>query len=405
MIQLFRMAFRDLGRNRRRSFFSALALGVGLSLLLLIACVLEGEMRSAMENTIKLESGHLQVQSGSYEPDKSSLVWEDLLEAPDQMSAQIASLPPVAYVTPRLFVNGIVTSGDKNSGVRVIGIDPASEANAPFREGIISGDFLQADDRQGLLVGERLAEKLELQTGDQVILLVNTSNGEVDEQPFVIRGVFSTGVPGYDENSIFMPLAKAQAMTQTENHASILFVMLKDQEQAFPVAGAIQAGAYKIKTWQELNVLIIETEKFANSYMSLVYLIVLAITATVIINTLIMAVFERTREIGILAAVGMRSGRIMAMFFAESTLLAIGGILIGLALGSIWVYLAENVGIYIGDMGMTGILMGERVYGHLLISDAISLTIMTFIVTLLAALYPALLAARMEPVDALRGGK
>jgi ABC-type lipoprotein release transport system permease subunit len=124
------------------------------------------------------------------------------------------------------------------------------------------------------------------------------------------------------------------------------------------------------------------------------------------INTLIMSVFERTREIGILAAIGMKSSSIMAMFFAESGLLAVGGIAMGLVLGGLLVFWVTNYGIYIGgDYGITGMLLGDRIYGYLTLNDTITLTITAFIVTLLAALYPAILAARMEPVEALRGGK
>ena len=140
--------------------------------------------------------------------------------------------------------------------------------------------------------------------------------------------------------------------------------------------------------------------------MIMLYLIVLAITATVIVNTLIMAVFERTREIGILSAIGMKGGRIMAMFFAESSLLAVGGIVMGLILGGLLVCVRQpRSGFYIGNMGMTGILLGDRIYAYLTLNDTVTLTITAFIVTLLAALYPALLAARMEPVEALHGGK
>ncbi len=137
----------------------------------------------------------------------------------------------------------------------------------------------------------------------------------------------------------------------------------------------------------------------------MLYLIVLGITATVIINTLIMAVFERTREIGILSAVGMRSGRIMAMFFAESSLLAVGGIIMGLLLGGALVWYASVFGFYIGNYGASGILIGETIHAFLTWNDAILLIVMTFVITLLAALYPAFLASRMEPVEALHRGE
>lgn len=405
MIPLFKMAWRDLGRNRRRSFLSALALAMGLALLLLMAAVVQGEILGAMESSIRLQSGHLQVRARSYDEDRTSLKWEDLVENPDQIAAQIAALAPVQAATPRLFASGIVATGDESVGVRVIGIDPSSEANAPFRDGLVSGQFLTSDDNSGLLIGQPLADQLGLKAGDQINLSVNTSNGDVDQQIFTIRGVYSTHTPGYDQSMVFLPLAKAQAITRAQNHASTIFVLLKDREQTDAVAAALQAGTYEVKTWQQMNELLVQTEQLSNAYMFVLYLIVLGITATVIINTLVMSVFERTREIGILSAIGMRSSRIMAMFFAESSLLALGGIAIGLVLGGLLVAYATQYGFFIGNLGVTGILIGERIYAHLTLSDTISLTIAAFVVTLLAALYPARLAAHMEPIEALHSGQ
>ncbi len=171
------------------------------------------------------------------------------------------------------------------------------------------------------------------------------------------------------------------------------------------MAKALSTTQYQVVTWEQMNTLLLDFNQFSRDYMALLYLIILGITATVIINTLIMSVFERTREIGILAAIGMKSSSIMGMFFAESSLLAVGGILMGLALGGVLVGLAAKYGFYVGNLGITGFALGDRIYAYLVPGDAITLTIVAFIITLLAGLYPAILAARMEPVEALRGGK
>jgi ABC-type lipoprotein release transport system permease subunit len=405
MIQLFKMAFRDVGRNKRRSLFSSLALGMGLACLLLMAAVLQGEMRDSMDLTIKLESGHLQVRAKSYEADRTSLKWEDLIENPGEVAVKIAVLEQVVYATPRLYASGIVTSGDEYTGVRVIGIDTASESYGQFKDSLVSGDFPTADDREGVVIGKRLADKLKVDTGDTINLMVNTSNGDVAQQPFIVRGVFAIQTPAYDDGVVFLPLAKAQAITQAENRASAIYVLLKERDQTDAVAAALKTDNYTIVTWKDANQLMVMLEEYSNSYLVVLYLIVLAITVTVIVNTLVMAVFERTREIGILSAMGMKSGRIMAMFFAESSLLAVGGIIIGLILGGLMVYYFATVGLYVGDMGITGALFRDRIYAYPTLSDSITLSITALVVTLLAALYPAWLAAHMEPVEALRGGK
>ena len=403
MTQLFKMAFRDLGRNKRRSLLSALAVSIGMSLLLLMASIVDGEMRGALQNTIRLQSGHLQIRPVDYNENKTSLNWADLIANPQGVIAQLKTIPQVTEATPRLFASGIVSRGENSAGVQVIGIDPASPANQIFREGLLEGSFITPDDREGILIGRPLARKFNLKAGDQVSLLVNKSEGNVDEQMFVVRGIYTTNTVGYDESSVFIPLVKAQTFTGAGDHATIIFVLLQDREQAEAVASALQSSNTQAVTWQEMNELIVQFESFADAYMTFLYLIVLGITATVVTNTLVMAVFERTREIGILAAIGMKGRRIMAQFLVEGAMIATLGILGGLIFGGGLVWYFTMYGFFIGDMGMTGILMGDQIYAHLTVQDTIYLTVVAYVVTLLASLYPATLAARMEPVDALHG--
>jgi ABC-type lipoprotein release transport system permease subunit len=403
MLNYFKMAYRNLGRNRRRSALSALALSIGLALMLFIAAFYEGEMRSSMESTLRLDSGHIQIRGADYDPDKLSVAWEYLIENPEQVAEQVGALDQVQVATPRLIASGIVSVRDESSGVQIMGVDPASSANQPYQEGMVSGDFPAADDREGILIGQPLAENLGLKVGDQLNLLVNTSDGSVDEQLFTVRGIFSTGVTTYDKGIVLLPLAKAQAFSGAENRASFIFVLLKDREQTDAVAAALQSPNYQVKTWQELNEILVLMEDFANAYLMILNLIVMGVTATVIVNTLVMSVFERTREIGILTAIGMKGRQIIVLFLAEASMLALGGLVFGLLLGWGLAAYFGKFGIYFGDLGISGFYLGDRIYTYLTTQDTINLTIMSLIITLLASLYPARLAARMEPVEALHG--
>lgn len=403
MMNLFKMAYRNLGRNRRRSLLSAFALSVGLALVLFIAAFYEGEMRSSMESTLRLDSGHIQIRSADYDPDKLSVAWEYLIENPQQIAGQVEALDQVQVATPRLIASGIVSVRDESSGVQIMGIDPASSANDPYQQGMVHGEFLTADDREGILIGLPLAKNMGLNVGDQINLLVNTSNGTVDEQLFTVRGIFTTNVTTYDKSIVLLPLAKAQAFSGAENRASFIFVLLNDREQTNAAAAALQNPNFQIKTWQELNEILVLMEDFANAYLLILNLIVMGVTATVIVNTLVMAVFERTREIGILSAVGMKGRQIIALFLTEASLLALGGLAFGLLLGWGLAAYFGKVGIYFGDLGLSGFYLGDRIYTYLTLQATINLTVMSLIITLLASLYPARLAARMEPVEALHG--
>lgn len=405
MLQLLKMAFRDLGRNRRRTFFSALAISVSLAILILMSSVITGEMGGAIQGSIILQTGDIQVRSASYDENKSSLKWDDLVLNPDQIADQVAAFPQVKAATPRLFASGFISAGNQSAGARIIGFDPASVASDPYRLGTISGSYLSADDSGGLLIGKPIAEKLHLKVGDNVRLSVNTANGNVDEQNFAVRGIYSTNTFAFDSVTILLPLAKAQAITQTQNHASTIFVLLNDTADADNVAGALKGSTLEVLTWKDLNPLILTWESTANSYIYLFYLIILAIAASVIINTLIMSVYERTREIGILSAIGMRGGRIMWLFLSESVLLAVCGVIMGILLGLLGVTLFNINGFYIGNMGLTGFMVADTIFAKLTLNNTINLSIMTFIVTILAGLFPAIMASRLQPVEALRAEK
>jgi ABC-type lipoprotein release transport system permease subunit len=406
MMQILKMAFRDLGRNRRRSFFSALAVGGGLALLILMSSVVAGEMGSAIESAINLQTGHIQIRAATYDENKSSLKWEDLVANPEEIATKIAALSQVKAATPRLYASGFLSSGTQSAGAKITGIDPLSPASDPYREGVISGSYLNPDDRDAVLIGKPMAEKLKLKVGDNVGLSLNTADGNVQDQTFTVKGIYTTGTYGFDSGTVFLPLAKAQAMTQTEDHASTIYVLLKDTSMTDTVIPALSVSSnLEIKTWKDLNALFVEYEAFAQSYIAIFYMIILLISASVIINTLIMSVYERTREIGILSAIGMRGGRIMMLFLAESSMLAIGGVIMGLILGVLATLYFNINGFYIGNMGLSGMAIADTIYAKLTVSNLISLTIMSFVVTLLAGLYPAVMASRMQPVEALRAEK
>jgi ABC-type lipoprotein release transport system permease subunit len=400
--KLWMIAYRDLGRNKRRSILTIVAVGLGLGLLITIAGLVAGEIGGALDNSIRLRTGHVQVRAASYEEEKVSLEWEDLLDDPQGLTAQVQALGEARTATPMLWATGILGTRQESVGVQVVGIDPLSEAQAPFREGLTAGQFLDPDDRDGILIGQRLADSLGLTVGDQVSLLVSTADQQPDEAVFTIRGVFWTGVPSYDETMILMPLSKAQAFTRAGDRASTILILLDNREASVAVAGKLMEPGHQVLTWRDMNQLLLTSTEMAAGYMNLINLIVLAVVAVFIANTLLMSVFERTREMGILAALGMKGRQILAMFLLEAATLGLAGIALGLILGGLGVTYLATVGLHVGDVGATGIAIGETIYARFELQETISLSMTSLVITLLAALYPAWFAARMEPIDALR---
>jgi ABC-type lipoprotein release transport system permease subunit len=405
MFRLCKIAIRDLGRNKRRSALTLVAVGLGLALLVVTSGLMEGAVRGSIENNIRVRTGHVQVRAESYDEDKVSLKWEDLLDDPHGLAAQAQTIAGVRAATPVLWASGILATSEESVGVQVFGIDPLSETSAPFREGIVAGQFLSSDDRSGILIGERLARSLGVTAGDDVSLLVNTSDEQPDEALFTIRGLYDTGIPAYDETTVFLPLAKAQAFTRAGERASAVVALLHDQENAEPVASALRAPGLNVLTWRDMNQVILQAVEMSMGILYLMYLVVLAVVAVVIANTLLMSVFERMREMGILAALGMKGRQILAMFVLEAGTLGVIGIGLGILLGSLGVYYLATEGWHIGEMANMAtaeVAYGETIYASFAWSDTISLSIASLVITLLASLYPAWFAARMEPIDALR---
>jgi ABC-type lipoprotein release transport system permease subunit len=304
-----------------------------------------------------------------------------------------------------LWASGILATSQESIGVRVFGIDPLSAANAPFREGTVVGQFLDPEDRGGILIGQKLARSLDLTVGSDISLLVNTSGEQPDEAFFTVRGLYNTGTPAYDEVTVFLPLAKAQAFTRTEGRASAVRILLNDQEDADGVAAALRAPGLAALTWRDMNQVLLQAVEMSMGITYLMYLVVLAVVAVVIANTLLMSVFERTREMGILAALGMKGRQVMAMFVLEAGLLGVIGILVGILLGSLGVYYLATQGWHIGDMASMAtaeVAYGETIYARFSPSDIVSLSVASLVITVLASLYPAWFAARMEPIEALR---
>jgi ABC-type lipoprotein release transport system permease subunit len=345
------------------------------------------------------------VRAESYDEDKVSLKWEDLLDDSQGLAAQARALGGVRAATPVLWASGILATSEESVGVQVVGIDPLAEASAPFREGIVAGQFLIPDDRSSIVIGRRLASSLGLTAGDDISLLVNTSDEQPDEAIFTIRGLYDTGIPAHDETTVFLPLAKAQAFTRAGERASAVVALLHDQDDADAVAAALRAPGLHVLTWHDMNQVILQAVEMSTGILYLMYLVVLAVVAVVIANTLLMAVFERTREMGILAALGMKGRQIMTMFVLEAGTLAVIGIIVGILLGSLGVYYLATAGWHIGEMAnmaTSEVAYGETIYARFAWSEMITLSLASLIITLLASLHPAWFAARMEPIDALR---
>ncbi len=404
--KLWTIAYRDLWRNRRRSLLTLLAVALGLALLMVMNGFIAGIMEDSLQNSIRLRTGHVQIRANSYQEETLSLQAKDLLADPDALAARAKALPQVKAAAPVLWASGILDTLDDSAGVQIYGIDTASPIYAPIQTALGAGTFLTADDRNGILIGKPLADSLGIGVGQKVNLAIVNSDGRPDEGIFTIRGLFTTGIPNYDQGAALMTLSKAQAFTGTTRHASAIFILLNNQDDSDTVAAALRGPDVTVLTWLDLNQIFVQAFQTSMSFYTILDGIVMLIVAVIIANTLLMSVFERIREVGILAALGMKGRQILQMFLLEATSLCLAGIVIGVALGSAGVGYLATAGFPIGDkiatVGGSGFALSTILYARFVPGTFAALALAMLLIVLLASLYPAWYAAHLEPVEALR---
>jgi len=402
--KFFTIAYRNLVRNGRRTALTALVVALGLVVVMSFSALLEGMLGSMLADNIRVNTGHLQIRNENYEVDKASLLYQDLLEDGETLAAQIEALAEVQSAAPVLWSGGLLSTSQESLGVEIVGIDPDDAFHAPIKAGIIAGEFLKRDDRGRILVGQRLAQEMGITAGQRVSVAASDANGQGQEAIFTVAGLVDTGFPGIDQNRVILPLAQAQSFSGVGNRVSSIILMLQDREDAAKVAAKIQGPGTQVLTWRDLNSLLLQSWEAGVVYYYALYGIVFLVVASLIVNTLLMSVFARAREIGILASLGMKRVQILLLFLVEGILLGVLGIAVGWVLGLGAVSYLTFVGIPIPAETVSlieGFAFGTTMYGGFAPDQFALLSLMLLAIVALVSLYPAWYAARMEPVEAL----
>ena len=402
--KLLAMAYRSVVRNGRRSALTALAVALGLVVVMLMAGLIEGMVANSLADNIRVRTGHLQIRNINYEVEKASLMAKDLLRDGETLALEAEALDGVESAAPVLWTGGLLSTPSESIGIEVVGINPEDAFHAPIREGIVAGEYLEPDDRGQILVGKVLADQMELSVGQRVSLATSSTSGTGQEGVFTVAGLVDTGFPGIDQNRVILPLAQAQSFSGVGDRVSSLILMLQDQEQAENMAAQFRGPDTQVETWRDLNGILLDSVEAGLVFYYVIYIIVFLTVAVIIANTLLMSVFERTREFGILASLGMRGGQIMTMVLFEAIMLAVFGVVVGLVLGMGAVSYMAVVGISLpvetASM-IEGMAIGTTMKGGYAPEQFVILSLLLLAVVALVSLYPAWYAARLEPVEAL----
>ncbi|MFT6397585.1 MAG: ABC-type lipoprotein release transport system permease subunit [Bradymonadia bacterium] len=408
-----RLAWRNLWRNKGRTAIVLTAIAFSLGLLLTSYGLILDRSEKAKGAAVRTAGGNILVHEEGY---WASMGSDYSLVDADTIADLLRGVDGVSDVIPRVIVNGLVTSARGAEGVMLRGIDPAAElAVYDYSPFLVEGTFLTGDEEAPIVLGAGIVESLEIELGDRVVLTGTQPDGEVTRALFRLSGVIQTNSGAVDDVFAFTTIAAAQEAMSMPGGLTQLGVVLPDDETRYEVQSRIHAlladhsQDTEVLTWDDaipdLMGFIELDDKFALIYGIVIFMVV----AFGIMNTLLMMVMERIRELGMLAAIGMSPKMVAKLVLIETALLTFVGVALGVMLGVGGHLLLSHYGLDPtamsggADLDIGGVSLHDMTIRSQL--DPLRWTIATMIVVVLifvSALYPAMKAARLNPVDAMR---
>ena len=406
-LMLVRLAWRNVLRNRRRSVITILSVSLGLAALTFLWGTLDGENRAMVENTTRYLASDVQVHVRGYHDDPSL----DLAISEAAPVAQaVARDPDVDASAVRLEGKVLASRGEKARGILMVGVSPPDEARVTsLFDAIVAGAPLRSPDSTGGLIGVKLADALGLGVGDELVLIGQAYDGSLSSALVPVRGIFRTNIGEYDGYVAVMPLRAVREFLAAPSGATSIALRLKDRDRLDVVAPRLQAGLgarYEVVGWPRLLPSVLTSIRFHEVVGYLIVVIFFTIVAAAVANPVLMGVLERTREFGVMLAVGMSPSRLLRLVLWEALLLGAFGVLVGNAIGLAVTLYFGRVGINLTAFeaalsSMSGASTTLRPVARL--ERSVAMSAIVFAIASVVALYPAVKAARLDPVNAIRG--
>ncbi len=406
-----KMAWRNIWRNPRRSILTISAIAFASLLLIFMLSWQFGSYETMIDSAVKIHTGYLQVQARGYNDKKNIRM---VVPDPVPIGNILNKTMNVTAYTFRANTFSLVSSKERTYGIVVVGIDPVREAKVSTLEKLIrQGSYLSEGDTDQALVGDLLAKNLKVGLGDELVVLGQGRDGSVAATVVRVKGIYRSGQDDFDRSSIYIPLENFQDVYAMRGAVHEVVALGKSLDDLQEIKKVVTAGIKKtdkkhrlvVLDWMELMPGLIEAIKMDLYSGFIFYLILIIVVAFSILNTFLMAIFERTREFGVLMAIGTTPGRLSKLLLIESTTMTIVGIVIGIIAGSLITWYFQVHGIVISGTSelMRQFGMPERIYPQLSMLSASIGPGAVLIITFLTALYPALKVRRLRPVEAMAG--
>ena len=406
MSTFIKIAWRNVWRQRRRTNLIAIAMGIIMALLVFYDGYLIGFEQAIYGNAIRFMGGNIQVHAPGYN-EKSGRTPLLPLENPDAVVQVAEAHSDVVSATKRINTGGMVTNREGAFSVTIVGLEAEKEARvSPIAQNISAGRFLSPEDGDLIVIGQGLATAMDIGISDRITMVANAKYEQTRQRTMTVIGIYDVNVPSIEKDKIYVSLNEAQQLFNLNGQVTEVVITLDQIGQERGVVQEIHARqpSYEVETWEtsipEFK-RVIDMDKYT---LGVFGVIMQSIAAIGILNLLMMAVFERTREIGVMSALGLKPRQITTLFLLEGILIGVMGAVLGAILGTIFNSFFSYYGIdysQFADVSEYTALISGKVYTQLVPFKVLQHALTVTIIAALAALYPARQASRREPAEAL----
>ena len=417
---IVRLAGRNLRRQLRRSLLTASAVVLGVGLLMFVRAWEAGAHVMYVESATRMGTGHVAMEHPAF---MGSRELEDRIPASTlarirEAVAGAADPGDLLAVLPRITVGGLGQSASSSIPLQVSGVDPGAEAPVSFFvDKVEAGRYLEPDDRLEAVVGAGVAERLRLELGSRLVLMVQGVDGELESQLVRVEGIFRTGIPEVDRGVVHLPLATAQGWLGMEEDVTSVNVVLASDRHTEPVARAVRSALVEdgvgedqvaVRPWWEAMPDLHAGLRADAVQTYIMLLVLLGIVGLAVVNSVLMAVLYRTREFGVLRALGLNRRSVVGMVMVEGTLLTLVSGILGMGLGlliSLGVFrngLDISVLLSEGDLAFGGAVIDPVIFPVVQRVDVLAIFAIVVTIGILASIYPAWQASRIAPDEAMK---
>lgn len=403
-IMLSRLAWRNIWRNKRRSAIVLSSIVVGYAALVFMDGLSTGMVRQMLDNRIGIHTAHLQVHRSGFLDNR---VVENRIRNPQEVASVLNETEGIARWSSRVLTFGMVNSSSGSAGVTVIGVDPEREAGITGIADLVkSGSYLSGGRRE-ILLSERLAGKLGVDLGDKIVGMASGLEGEIGSELFRVVGIYRTYDSGFDETHAYVYIDDARSMLSLESGLMEFAVVCEGTKMIEPVERYLSQAlgeGYEVSTYRELLPLLVVQLDVYRQMMLVVYAIVSLVIVLGIVNTMLMAVYERIHEFGVLFAVGMKRHRVFSMVLLEAVTLGVLGTVMGIGAGAAVTapFMKAGINLSMFEHSLTAFGSGAVIHPQLTLQALFSAAAIVPLVSVLGALFPGYKAMTFEPVEAIR---